>query len=67
MLRKAVGQVFDTWGRLRSTQPLNEAFLLIFRLGGPRVEMPETVRVHGRKLFIWLVDLAPVEDAGSAP
>lgn len=64
-LKRAVGQVFDTWGRLRATWPLDEAFLLVFRLGGPRLEMPECVPVDGRKLYIAIVDVAPPAKSGS--
>jgi hypothetical protein len=64
-LKRAFGQVLGTWGRLRATHELNEAFLLVFRLDGPRVEMPEVVRLDGRTLYTWLVDLVPPRRAGS--
>jgi len=64
-LKKAVGQVFDTWGRLQATWPLHEAFLLVFRLGGPRVEMPEYVTVANRRLYIAIVDIAERRKSGS--
>lgn len=65
-LKRAVAQVFDTWGRLRSTGiPLDEAFLVIFRLGGSRIELPESVPIQGRTLYTWVVDLAPEREVGS--
>jgi hypothetical protein len=65
VLRKAFGQVFDTWARLRATVPLQEAFLVVFRLGGSLVLLPDVVSVDGRTLYTWTVDLAPAEQAGS--
>jgi hypothetical protein len=62
---KYVSQVFDTWGRLRNTYDLPEAFLLVFRLGGRKVDLPEVVKSCGRSLNLHLVDLAPAAKTGS--
>lgn len=64
-LRKAFWQVLDTWGRLRGTLSLPEAFLLIFRLGGPRVEIPNVIQLDGRLLYVWVVDLGPADQSGA--
>ena len=58
-------QTLDTWGRLRQAYDLDEAFLVVFRLGGPRLELPESVSVHGRRFYLVLVDLGPTEISGS--
>lgn len=62
---KYVSQVFDTWGRLRNTYDLPEAFLLVFRREGRLVDLPDVVKSHGRSLHLHLVDLAPATQAGS--
>ena len=62
---KYVNQVFDTWGRLRNTYDLPEAFLLVFRREGRLVDLPEVVKSQGRALHLHLVDLAPATKAGS--
>ena len=65
MLRKAVAQVWDTWGRLSSTYEIREAFLVVFRLGGPRLPLPEFVS-HGRnRLYLQLVDIGEERLSGS--
>ncbi len=61
----AVRQVWDTWGRLANTYHLPEAFLVVFRIGGPRVLLPESVVDHGRRLYLVLVDIGPATESGS--
>lgn len=65
VVRKALRQVLDTWGRLRSTYPVDEAFLAIFRRGGPRVEIRDVLRIHGRTLYTVLIDIAEPSQSGS--
>jgi hypothetical protein len=57
-LKKAYLQVWGTWGRLRKTHPTTEAFLVVFRRGGPWVELPEVVAHDGLKLYSVVVDIS---------
>lgn len=54
----AYRQVWSTWGRLANVYNVPEAFLLVFRVGGPRVELPPVLRHHGRILYSVLVDVS---------
>ena len=66
VIRKAAGQVWDTWGRLLKTYNIDEAFLVIFRVDGPLAVIPETpLESIGRRLHVSLVDLVPSVRAGS--
>lgn len=65
VVRKAVWQVWDTWGRLEKTYPLKEGFLVIFRVGGSLLHLPDAIRSSGRSLYLAVVDLVPSERAGS--
>jgi len=58
-------QVLDTRGRLSNAfRDLREVFLVVFRLGGKRVEFPEVVHVPGGVIYTVLADLDP-RTAGS--
>ena len=59
----AYRQVWSTWGRLANVHHVPEAFLLVFRVGGPRAELPPVLRHSGRSLYSVLVDVS--EMAGS--
>lgn len=59
----AYRQVWSTWGRLVNVAAVPEAFLLVFRLSGPRVELPRVLKFEGRRLWSTLVDISEV--AGS--
>ncbi|MDX2055458.1 MAG: hypothetical protein SFV15_23855 [Polyangiaceae bacterium] len=59
----AYRQVWSTWGRLENVHRAPEAFLLVFRVGGPRAELPPILRHGGRCLYSVLVDISP--EAGS--
>lgn len=59
----AYRQVWSTWGRLANVHSVSEAFLLVFRVGGPRAELPPLLRHAGRSLYSVLVDVS--ELAGS--
>jgi hypothetical protein len=62
---KGFRQVLDTRGRLSNTfRNLEEVFLVVFRLGGKRVEFPEVVHVPGGVIYTVLADLDP-RTAGS--
>jgi hypothetical protein len=63
MLKKAYGQVWNTWSKLRAIYPCDEAFLLVFRCGGPHVSLPDVIRRDGRRLYSRVVDLT--EKVGS--
>lgn len=58
-------QVWSTWNRLRSRYEVSEAFLVVFRRGGPVVHLPKLVRHDDLSLYPVLVDIAPTEEAGS--
>lgn len=57
-LAKAYRQVWTTWGRLANQYAVPEAFLLVFRHGGPRLELPEVLRFNGRTLYLVLADIS---------
>lgn len=59
----AYKQVWSTWGRLRNQYRVPEAFLLVFRVGGPRVELPSVVEHKGLRLWSVLADIS--EEGGS--
>lgn len=63
-LVRAYGQVWGTWGRLRNQFTVPEAFLVVFRRSGPRVELPPLIRFRGLRLYSVLADLD--KDSGSA-
>lgn len=56
-LVKAYRQVWGTWGRLRSQFTVPEAFLVVFRRSGPRVELPPVIHFRGMRLYSVLADL----------
>ncbi len=47
-----------TWVTLRQQYIIPEAFLLVFRVAGPRVELPEVLTHDGRELYSVLVDIS---------
>jgi hypothetical protein len=58
---RAVGQTWESWARVDQSYDVREAFLLVFRVAGPRVRLPHDV-VHGeRRLHLQLVDIGPPE------
>jgi hypothetical protein len=65
-LVKGVGQVHDTLGRLRGTPyEVTEAFLVIFRRGGPRYIFPNVINSEGYEIYIILIDIAPTSISGT--
>ncbi len=64
-MQDAVSQVLDTWGGLAQHEPVPEAFLLVFRRGGPRLETPDLLRVERGRLYLVLADIAPAAQSGS--
>lgn len=65
-IRLAAQQVWDTVGRLNGAgYPVSEAFLVVFRLGGPRYVLPDYVDSEGVTLWPLLVDIAPASESGS--
>lgn len=62
-LRKAYAQVWSTWARLRKIYPCDEAFLVVFRRGGPYVELPAVIRWAGLRLYSVVADIST--EAGS--
>jgi hypothetical protein len=63
MLKKAYGQVWSTWERVRATYAAPEAFLVVFRRGGPLVALPPVIHHQGLRLYSILADLS--QNAGS--
>jgi hypothetical protein len=58
--------VHETMGRLRGSRyQVHEAFYVVFRLGGLRVDFPKTVSCGDWTLYPILIDLAPASDSGS--
>jgi hypothetical protein len=65
-LIKALAQVLDTVGRLQSeAYPVTEAFCIVFRRGGPRYLLPESVQAEGYRVYFTLIDIAPSAVSGS--
>jgi hypothetical protein len=65
-LRKGIFQLHDTVARLNGTPyQVREAFFLVFREGGPRYVIPDTVRGEGWVVFPVLVDISPASESGS--
>jgi hypothetical protein len=62
---KFAAQVWSTWGRLRANWDVREAFLLVFRRGGPLFRLPDVVRHGTLTLHPFLVDIAPPAVTGS--
>ena len=54
----AYRQVWSTWERLAKLHSVAEAFLLIFRVAGPRIELPTMLRSSGRSLYAVVVDIS---------
>jgi hypothetical protein len=62
---RAVGQILDTVGRLQSdAYPVEEAFCVVFRRGGARYLLPDSVHADGYRVYLTLVDIAPTEESG---
>lgn len=61
---KAWRQVWSTWSRLLSQHHVPEAFLVVFRRGGPPAAFPPVVRHRGLRLYPVLIDIA--EAVGSS-
>jgi len=66
LITKAAWQVWDTWNELDGQYEVPEAFLLVFRRGGPLVVFDsEFVRAGSRTLYPLLVDIAEPASKGS--
>lgn len=66
MIQKAIWQVWDTWRELDANRKVREAFLLVFRTGGPLVVFEDSAHLEGRTLHPILVDIAPSDERGSS-
>lgn len=62
-LEAAYRQVWSTWIRLEKQYSLPEGFLVVFRRGGPLVDLPHQLDFGGRRLHSLLIDISP--SAGS--
>lgn len=58
VVRNAYKQVWGTWATLTQHYSIPEAFLLVFRVAGPRVELREVLTHEGRRLYSVLVDIS---------
>lgn len=58
-------QLHDYAGRCRGRDLETDNFLLIFRLGGVRLDLPRELAVGNTRLHFQLVDLAPAAESGS--
>ena len=65
VIRKAAWQVWDTWNELDAQHRVTEAFILVFRRGGPLIVFEGSARIQGRTLHPVLVDIAPTDGKGS--
>lgn len=64
--KQALRQVRSTAGRLRgSPYEVREAFVVMFRRGGPLFELPAVFETHDIRVHFVTVDLAPTSEAGS--
>jgi hypothetical protein len=57
-LQRAYNQVWSTLSRIRKVYPVAEAFLVIFRRGGPLVELPARLKYDGLTLHSVLTDIS---------
>ena len=65
-LVKSVGQVLDTVGRLQGgPYAVNEAFVVVFRRGGPRYVLPQVLEAESYRVHLILIDVAPPTQSGS--
>lgn len=63
---QGVRQTLDTAGLLVGTaHRLEEAFVVLFAVGGPRVDLPALVRLEGLTIRLVVVDITPWRQAGS--
>jgi hypothetical protein len=65
-LLQGARQVHETMGRLHGSRlQVHEAFYVVFRLGGRRVDLPNKVPCGDWTLYPLLIDLAPASESGS--
>lgn len=65
LIKKAAWQVWDTWSELEGEHKVAEAFLLVFRRGGPLVVFEGAAKLRDRTLHPILVDIAENTARGS--
>lgn len=66
VVRNAVKQIGDTLLRVRALpHGVREAFLVVFRIGGPLLVLPSELVLGAVKIWPVLVDLAPSSKTGS--
>lgn len=63
----AIREAADGWGRVRNAVPgVDEAFVIVFRRGGPRLEFEtEELFLGGRRMYLVLADIAETAASGS--
>ncbi|MFZ5894701.1 MAG: hypothetical protein ACOY0T_26800 [Myxococcota bacterium] len=64
-LPNAYHQVWSTWLRVEKQHRLHEGFLVVFRRGGPLVELPRHLDYGHRRLHSLLIDISDSSRAGS--
>lgn len=57
-IRRAYARIWGSWNRLRKLHPVDEAFLVVFRRSGRRIELPPVIDFRGLRLYSGLVDIA---------
>lgn len=66
IITRGIWQLHDTVMRLRGTPyEVDEAFYVVFRQGGPRYQLPETLLGEGWTTHVILVDIADTNVSGS--
>jgi len=65
-IRAGLPQIHDTAGRLRGgPYEVDEVFYVVFRQGGPRYVLPDSVRGEDYVVYPVLIDVAPLTVSGS--
>jgi hypothetical protein len=65
-LVRSVGQVLDTVGRLQgSPYEVHEAFVVVFRRGGPRYILPPVLDAESYRVHLVLVDIGSLDESGA--
>jgi hypothetical protein len=57
-IRRAYARIWGSWNRLRKVHTVDEAFLVVFRRSGRRIELPPVIDFRGLRLYSGLVDIA---------
>ena len=64
-LVRSIGQVVDTVGVLQGTYAVTEAFVVIFRRGGPHYDLPDVLELASYRVHLVHINIAPPAESGS--